>query len=90
VNILFTKGFDLGFKALPRELQEKSRKTIDSFLRRYEARRFPKGLRIHKCGPFLSISVTMQYRIFVLPIPNGLRLVFIGDHEDADRYLRKA
>lgn len=74
---------------LPRPIQEKSRKSIDQFLSCYERRAFPKGLRIHKCGPFLSISVSMQYRIFVHPVAGGLRFVFIGDHEDADRYLRK-
>ncbi|OQA53730.1 MAG: hypothetical protein BWY42_01801 [Candidatus Omnitrophica bacterium ADurb.Bin277] len=89
MNILFTKAFDAEFEALSRPLQEKSRKTLDTFLRCYESRRFPKGLRIHKCGPFLSLSVTMQYRIFVLPVEGGLSFVFIGSHNDADRYLKK-
>lgn len=89
MNILFTKSFDSGFRALSRPVQEKSRKAIDSFLKSYESHRFPKGLRIHKCGLFLSISVTMQYRIFVFPVPGGFNFVFIGDHDDADRYLKK-
>lgn len=89
MNILFTKAFDGGFQVLPRPLQEKSRKAIDSFLSCYETHRFPKGLRIHKYGPFLSISVTIQHRIFVLPMPGGFNFVFIGDHDDADRYLKK-
>lgn len=88
MDILFTNAFDREFKALPRPVQEKSRKAVDTFLTCYETRRYPKGLRIHKCGPFLSISVTLQYRIFVLPITGGLSFVFVGDHEDADRYLR--
>ena len=89
MNIEFTKSFDDGFAALPMTLQEKSRKAIDDFLAAYESRRFPKGLRIHKCGPFISLSVTMRYRIFVSPIVAGVRFVFIGDHEDADRYLKR-
>jgi hypothetical protein len=89
VNIEFTKSFDEGFAALPALLREKSRKAIDSFLSSFESRRYPKGLRIHKCGPFISLSVTMKHRIFVASIPKGVRFVFIGDHEDADRYLRK-
>ena len=89
MNIEFTKSFDKGFTGLPGPLQEKSRKAIDLFLQAYELRQFPKGLRIHKCGPFISISVAMNYRIFVSPVTGGVRFVFIGDHEDADRYLRK-
>ena len=88
MNIEFTRSFDRGFKGLPASLQEKSRKAIDAFIESYELRRFPKGLRIHKCGSFLSISVTMNYRIFAYPISGGIRFVFIGDHEDADRYLK--
>ena len=89
MNIEFTRSFDEGFRALPGPVRQKSRKAVDRFLEAYETRRFPKGLRIHKCGPFMSISVTMQYRIFVHPVPNGIRFVFIGGHEDADRYLKR-
>ena len=89
MNIEFTKGFDKGFQGLSGTIQEKSRKVIDSFLQAYESRQFPKGLRIHKCGPFISVSVTMNYRIFVSPVSGGVRFVFIGNHEDADRYLKK-
>ena len=85
--IEFTKSFDEGYQSLPPTLQLKSRQAIDSFICSYESRQFPKGLRIHKCGPFLSISVTMKHHIFVFPIMGGIRFVFIGDHEDADRYL---
>lgn len=91
MNIEFTRGFrgfDEGYAALPQQLQLKSRKAIDQFIQSYEIRQFPKGLRIHKCGPFLSISVTMKHRIFAYPITGGIRFVFVGDHEDADRYLR--
>ena len=88
MNIEFTKSFDEGYQSLSPAFQEKSRKTIDSFIQAYESRRFPKGLRIHKCGPFLSISVTMKHRIFAFPLAGGIRFVFIGDHEDADHYLK--
>ena len=89
MNVEFTKSFDEGFGALPELLREKSRKAIDLFLRSFESRRYPKGLRIHRCGPFLSLSVTMKHRIFVSTIVGGVRFVFIGDHEAADRYLRR-
>ena len=88
MNIEVTKNFEDGFAALPEPLREKSRKVIDSFIRSFESRRYPKGLRIHKCGPFISLSVTMKHRIFVSTVAGGVRFVFIGDHEDADRYLR--
>ena len=55
----------------------------------YLTRQFPKGLRMHKCGPFLSLSVTMSHRVFVLPISGGIKFVFVGNHEDAERYLKR-
>ena len=89
MNIEFTKSFDEGFATLPAVLQQKSRAAINRFLQAYESRRFPKGLRLHKCGPFLSISVTIRHRIFAYPLQGGIRFVFIGDHEAADRYLNR-
>ncbi len=89
MNVEFTKNFDEGFGALPELLREKSRKTIDLFLRSCESRRYPKGLRIHRCGPFISLSVTLKHRIFVSTIAGGVRFVFIGDYGDADRYLKR-
>jgi len=62
---------------------------VETFIDCYLTRQFPKGLRAHKCGPFLSLSVSMNYRIFILPIVGGIKFVFIGDHEDADRYLKR-
>jgi hypothetical protein len=88
MNIEFTRSFDQAYEDLPQTLQLKCRKAIDQFIQSYESRQFPKGLRIHKCGPFLSISVTMKHRIFAYPITGGIRFVFIGDHEDANRYLK--
>jgi len=85
----FTRSFDTGFSNLPSELQVKSRRTIETFLDCYVSKRFPKGLRVHKCGPFLSLSVSMRHRIFVFPISGGLKFVFIGDHQDADAYLKR-
>lgn len=89
MKIESTKSFDREFASLSDALQTQSRKAIDLFLRAFESRQFPKGLRIHKCGPFISLSVTMDHRIFVSAIPGGIRFVFIGDHEAAERYLRK-
>ena len=88
MNIEFTKSFDEGYARLAQTLQLKSRQAIDRFIQSYESHQFPKGLRIHKCGPFLSISVTLKHRVFAYPISGGIRFVFIGDHEDADRYLK--
>ena len=88
MKVEFTKSFDENFLQLPRDLQEKTKNTIEKFLDCFLNRQFPKGLRVHKCGPFLSLSVTMSHRIFVLPIEGGVRFVFIGDHNDADRYLK--
>lgn len=89
MNIESTKRFDKEFASLPEMLQKKSRKAMETFLNAFESRQFPKGLRIHKCGPFFSISVTLNHRIFMSPIAGGIRFVFVGDHDDANRYLRK-
>jgi len=88
--IEFTKSFDREFAGLSPDLQTKSRQTIEKFINCYTSKQFPKGLRVHKCGPFLSLSVSMSRRIFVSPIPGGIKFVFVGDHEDADRYLKQA
>ena len=83
----FTKSFDDQFKDLTQELQVKARQTVEQFIDCYTTKRFPKGLRVHKCGPFLSLSMSMKHRIFVLPISDGIKFVFVGDHKEADRYL---
>ena len=85
----FTRSFDKGFSRLPAGLQLKSKETIQNFIDCYADRHFPKGLRAHRCGPFLSLSVTMNYRILVLPIEGGIKFVFIGDHKDAENYLKR-
>ena len=85
----FAKSFDTNFYRLSRELQIKARQTVSRFINCYQHRRFPKALRVHKCGPFLSLSISMSHRIFVLPITGGVKFVFVGDHDDADRYLTK-
>jgi hypothetical protein len=88
MNVDFAESFYRGFSGLPVPLQQKSRETVDRFLQAFESRRFPKGLRVHKCGPFISLSVTMSLRIFVYPISGGVRFVFVGTHDDAERYLK--
>ncbi|MBI4353187.1 MAG: hypothetical protein HY593_04590 [Candidatus Omnitrophica bacterium] len=87
--IQYTEVFEDDFAKLPELLQEKCRETIASFIDAYTIRQFPKGLRVHKCGTFLSLSISMKHRIFVRPILGGIRFVFVGDHEDADRWLKK-
>lgn len=89
MNVEFTRSFDRAFTKLPSDLQGESKKVIALFLDHYTRRQFPKGIRAHKCGPFVSLSITMNYRIFVLPIPGGVKFVFIGDHRDAEDYLKK-
>lgn len=88
--IEYTRVFDRNFARLPADIQQKSRETIETFLDSYTSRRFPNSLRAHKCGPFLSLSVSIKHRIFILPIADGVRFAFIGDHEDADDYLKKS
>lgn len=83
-----TANFDRQFAELPDKLQKKAHTIIDTFINCYSSRHFPKGLRVHKCGPFLSLSISMKHRIFVFPIPGGIRFVFVGDHAAADRYIR--
>ena len=89
MNVEFTKSFDSQFSSLSEDLQSKAQNAIERFIDCYQSRQFPKGLRVHKCGPFVSLSITMNYRIFILPIQKGIQFVFIGDHQDADRYLRR-
>lgn len=84
-----TSSFDRQFAALEHSLQDKVRETIGFFLDYYASRQFPKSLRVHKCGRFLSLSVSMNYRVFVVSIPAGVRFVFVGDHHDAETYLKK-
>ena len=84
----FTRSFDKNFEKLPTDIQLKSRQIIETFIDCYASRQFPKSLRVHKCGPFLSLSVSIRHRIFVMPITSGVKFIFIGDHEDADNYLK--
>ncbi len=85
----FTRSLDRRFYKLPRELQNETKSVVDFFLSYYASRQFPKSLRVHKCGRFLSLSVTMNYRVFVLPIRHGVKFVFVGNHKDAVDYLKK-
>jgi hypothetical protein len=85
----FTKSFDKQFQALSPDLQDKAKSTIDQFIDAYASRQFPKALRVHKCGSFVSVSISMKHRIFILPILNGIKFVFVGDHQTADNYLKK-
>ena len=85
----YTKSFDGQFVNLSIDLQKKARQSIEVFIDCYVHRQFPKGLRVHKCGPFLSLSLTLAHRIFVRPIPGGIKFIFIGNHEDVRRYLRE-
>ncbi|OGW83577.1 MAG: hypothetical protein A3C47_07305 [Omnitrophica bacterium RIFCSPHIGHO2_02_FULL_51_18] len=87
--IEYTRIFDRNFAELPTEIQLKSRQSIETFIDCYVSHRFPKSLRVHKCGSFLSLSVSIRHRVFVLPIKGGIRFAFIGDHEDADNFLKR-
>ena len=85
----FTRSFDRNFSKLPIALQKEAKGVVGEFLDCYTHRQFPKSLRMHKCGPFVSLSVSMSYRIFVSPTAGGVKFVFVGDHKDADDYLKK-
>ena len=85
----YTRSFDRNFSKLPSYLQEEVKTAIGGFLDCYAHRQFPKSLRAHKCGPFISLSVSMNHRVFVSPVRGGVRFVFVGDHRDADDYLKE-
>ncbi len=89
MNVEYTRSFDRNFEKLPRAVQTITQGVIGEFLDYYSKKQFPKGLRVHKCGPFVSISVTMNFRIFVSPILGGIRFVFVGNHQDAEDYLKR-
>ena len=89
MNVEFTHSFDKQYSGLSQDLQTQAKETIEFFLDYYASRQYPKGLRIHKVGRFLSLTVTMNYRIFVFPIHGGVKFVFIGNHRDAENYLKK-
>ena len=88
MTVEYTKSFDRQFGGLPDDLQSQTREVIATFLDYYASRQFPKSLRAHKCGRFLSLSVTMNYRVFLLPIRGGIKFVFVGNHRDAEGYLK--
>ena len=85
----YTRSFDRQYAGLSDALQQEVRETIGFFLDYYASRQFPKSLRVHKCGRFLSLSVSMNCRVFVLSIPRGVKFVFVGDHHDALNYLKR-
>ena len=87
--VQYARSFDRQYAKLSRELQQDADEAIAFFLRYFVSRQFPKGLRVHKCGRFLSLSVTMNYRIFVLAVPDGIKFVFVGNHRDAEDYLKR-
>jgi len=89
VIIEFTKSFDRQFSSLAPDPQVKNKPIIDRFISSYASKQFPNGLRVYKCGPFVSLSVSMNHRIFVFPIPDGIQFVFAGDHEAAGQYLKQ-
>ena len=89
MNVAFTRSFDKQYSGLSQDLQKQAKETIEFFLDYYASRKYPKGLRIHKVGRFLSLTVTMNYRIFVVPIQGGVKFMFVGNHRDAENYLKK-
>ena len=87
--IEFARIFDDRFSKLSDDLQSKCRTALSVFIDCYTSRKFPKGLRVHKCGAFLSLSLTMKHRVFLFPIAGGIKFVFVGDHVDMEKYLKK-
>jgi hypothetical protein len=89
MKVEFTRSFDKQFAGLSPEHKGEAEEKIGIFLEYYASRQFPKSLRMHKCGRFVSLSVSMNYRLFLIPIPGGLKFVFVGSHRDAENYLKK-
>ncbi len=85
----YSRNFDKKYERLSKELQSDVDELIAFFLDYYASKQFPKNLRVHKCHRFLSLSLTMNYRVFVLPIFGGVKFVFVGDPDDAVQYLKK-
>ena len=85
----YTRSFDRNYHKLPAELQNNVDDVVAMFLDYYASRQFPKSLRVHKYNHFLSISVTMNYRVFVIAIRGGVKFIFVGNHHDAAEYLKK-
>ena len=86
----YTRTFDRNYSRMSPHLQSEAKEAIDRFLDSYASHQFPKGLRVHKCGPFISLSISMNTRIYVSAIRGGVRFAFIGDHQDADNYLKRS
>jgi mRNA-degrading endonuclease YafQ of YafQ-DinJ toxin-antitoxin module len=89
VIVEYTKSFDRNFSKLQGDIQKEVKDIIREFLNFYTRRQFPKSLRAHKCGPFISLSASRDTRVFVSPISSGVRFVFVGNHKDADDYLKR-
>ena len=87
--VQYARCFDRQYAKLPGALQKDVDEVVSFFLRYFASRQFPNSLRVHKCGRFLSLTVTMNYRVFVLPIRDGVKFVFVGTHKDAENYLKK-
>ena len=85
----FTRSCDRQYSKLPEDLQKETEEVLSVFLDYYARGQFPKSLRVHKCGRFLGLSITMNYRMFLLPIRGGVKFVFVGNHRDAEDYLKK-
>ncbi len=84
----YGRSFLKAFDRLPKEYQQDVRDLIELFLDYYASRQYPKGLRVHKCNRFLSLSLSMNYRVFALPVSGGVKFVFVGNHDDAVQFLK--
>ena len=87
--VQYARCFDRQYAGLSAILQKDVDQTVLFFLKYFASRQFPKSLRVHKCGRFLSLTVTMNYRVFVLPIREGVKFVFVGTHKDAENSLKR-
>ena len=88
MKIEVSRNFDRTYRKLSNDLQREVDETTTLFVEYYASRQFPKSLRVHKCSRFLSLSVSMNYRVFVLPIKDGIKFIFLGDHNDAVQFLK--
>lgn len=91
MRIIELPGFQRGFARLPRALQDKTRNPLETFLQHIGSPVKPKSLRLKKLtAENFELSINMDLRILFQLQGAALVLVFLGDHDDVRRYLRRA
>jgi hypothetical protein len=76
------RDFLSAYSALSRADQGRIRSTLDSLVADPSA----KGLRLHKVGPWLSISASMSLRVLAHRLGDVVTLVHVDTHDEAYRW----